>query len=172
MLLLQVVLGRWSLQDDVVVGLRSSKWPAHQAQISASAIGCLSNLLPMRAALNKSVTFCLLVNRVGEELREGQTHAMLPSLQMLEGTRAVCQASMSLAPLASQCSSGFAAKEVLRPVSMRYNTGDIKGLLALSMHIAWPVLLLQLLLVGPHAKHQLPSLSAWLSASIISSNVL
>ena len=124
---LQVVLGRWSLQDDVVVGFRNSKWPAHQAQISASAIGCLSNVLPMRAALNKSVTFCLLVNRVGEELREGQSHAMFPSHQMLEGTRAVCQASMSLAPLASQCSSGFAAKEVLRPVSMQHSTVNMGG---------------------------------------------
>ena len=117
-----------------MVGLRSTKWPAHQAQISASAIGCLSNMLPMRAALNKSVTFCLLVNRVGEDLYEGQSHAMFPSFQMLESTRAVCQASMSLTPLASHCSSGFAAKEVLRPVSMRRNPIDMKRLLAMSMH--------------------------------------
>ena len=101
-----------------MIGLRSVKWPAHQAQVSAKAIGCLSNLLPMRAALNKSVTFCLLVNRVGEELHESQSHAMFPSFQMLEGGMSICQATMSLAPLAAQCSSGFAAKEVPRPVSM------------------------------------------------------
>ena len=116
MCLVQVVLGRWSLQDDVLVGLRSPKWADVQGPSLAACIGSLSNVLPIPAALNKSVTFCLLVNRVGAELAACQPHAMLPASQMAEDGQSVCQASMSLASLAIECCSGFAAKEVPRPV--------------------------------------------------------
>ncbi len=117
---MQVVLGRWSLQDDVVVGLQSPKIAKHHTQSLTNSIGCLTNLLPIKAVLNKSVTFCLLVNRVGEELAAGQHHAMLPTFQMVEGKQQVCQASLSLVPLASECCSGFAAQEVLRQVQLHY----------------------------------------------------
>ena len=114
---MQVVLGRWSLQDDVVVGLRSSKWPNCQTATTADSIGCLSNLLPIRAALNRSRSFHQLVNSAGKELQDSQRHAVFPSCQMLQDSMPVCQAAISLAPLASQCCSDFTAKEVPCPVS-------------------------------------------------------
>lgn len=115
---MQVVLGKWSLQDDVVVGLRSSKWPLCQTPNLADSIGCLSNLLPMRVALSQSRSFHQLVNSAGKELHDSQRHAVFPSFQMVQDSTPVCQAAISLAPLASQCCPDFTAKEVPCPVSI------------------------------------------------------
>ena len=103
-----------------MVGFQTSMVGSRHNQRLANSIGCFIRVLPIKATLNKSVTFCLLVNRVGEELAAGQHHATLPTSQMLEGKQSVCQATLSLVPLASQCCSGFAAQEVLREVRLAW----------------------------------------------------
>ena len=73
----------------------------------------------MQAALAKSATFGSLMKSMGQELLESQLHAAFPTSQMLNGSEDVCQATISLATLASQRCSGFSAEEVPQPVSLQ-----------------------------------------------------
>ena len=73
----------------------------------------------MQAALGKSATFKSLVISMGQQLLDSQLHAAFPSSQMLNGSENVhvCQATISLATLASQRCASFSAEEVPHPVS-------------------------------------------------------
>ena len=77
----QVVLARWSGQDDVVVGTPVAGRSRLEVE---NLIGFFVNMLPVRTELSDDPTFRALVNRVREGVLEAHAHQDLPFEKLVD----------------------------------------------------------------------------------------
>ncbi|HEX6041976.1 non-ribosomal peptide synthetase, partial [Longimicrobium sp.] len=77
----QVVLSRWSGQDDVVVGTPVAG--RSRAEVE-NLIGFFVNMLPLRTELSGGLTFRALVSRVREGVLEAMAHQDLPFEKLVD----------------------------------------------------------------------------------------
>jgi non-ribosomal peptide synthetase component F len=78
---LQTLLGRWSGQDDVVVGTYRSDRPRRELE---TLIGFFVTTLPLRTHLTEAPTFAALLSRVRDTTLEAYANSDLPFQHLLD----------------------------------------------------------------------------------------
>jgi amino acid adenylation domain-containing protein len=78
---LQTLLGRWSGQDDVVVGTYRSDRPRRELE---TLIGFFVTTLPLRTRLTEAPTFAALLSRVRDTTLEAYANSDLPFQHLLD----------------------------------------------------------------------------------------
>ena len=80
-IVLQVVLGRWCRQEDVVVGMPFSGRSRPQLE---GMVGNFINMLPIRTGLPPATPFQALLKGVQQSITDALTHAELPFTRLVE----------------------------------------------------------------------------------------
>jgi amino acid adenylation domain-containing protein len=78
---LQTLLGRWSGQDDIVVGTYRGDRPRRQLE---RLIGFFVSTLPLRTRLTEAPTFAALLGRVRDATLEAYAHSDIPFNHLLD----------------------------------------------------------------------------------------
>jgi amino acid adenylation domain-containing protein len=90
----QLLLGRWSGQDDVVVGTSIAGRTVPETE---PLVGLFANTLALRGDLSGDPTFCALLGRTRETVLEAYAHQEVPFEKLVEALRP--ERSLSHSPL-------------------------------------------------------------------------